>query len=161
MGKAFTITDSAANVIEYVEAKKTLARQVLADRIDLVNGMMADRVRSNLSGDVLNAVSSKLMGTVRQIPTRFLGSSIIAGSVTAGGAEAPYGIYFEEGGTHSYKILPIHGKVLAFMVEGQKVFARAVTHPPTPFKPWFGPAAEEFQAYMAQQLQAAMAEVAK
>ena len=159
MGRAFTITDGAANVLEYVAAKKVLARSVLSNRIDIVNIMLADRIRGNLSGEVLNAVTGKLYDTVREIPTRFLGSSVIAGSVTAGGPEAPYGIYFEEGGRGFYKILPIHAQVLAFMHEGQKIFARAVNHPPTPVKPWFGPAVAEAQIDMVAQLKQAMTEV--
>jgi hypothetical protein len=159
MGRAFTITDSAANVLEYIDAKKLLARSVLAERIDIVNSMLADRVRSNLSGGVLNSVSGKLLGTVKQIPTRFLGNSVISGNVTAGGPEAPYGIFFEEGGRGFYKIVPVNAKVLAFMQEGERIFARVVNHPPTPHREWFGPAVDEAQTEMSSQLQQAMGEV--
>ncbi len=34
MGRAFTITDSAANVVEYLEAKKVLARGLIAERMN-------------------------------------------------------------------------------------------------------------------------------
>ena len=158
--RAFTITDSAANVVEYIEAKKVLARGLIAESIDSVNSMMASMVRDNLSGIVLKDISGRLKGTVVQRPTRFLGNSIISGTVTAGGPAAPYGVYFEEGGTHEFNIIPIHAKSLMFMMEGQKIFARLVHHPPIPLLPWFGPAVAWGSEQMATQLDLAMKEVA-
>jgi hypothetical protein len=161
MGRSFTITDDAANVLEYIEAKKLLAHSLLTSRINMVNIMLADRIRGNLSGEVLKTGSGRLLGTVKQIPAGLRGSVLISGGVTAGGPEAPYGIFFEEGGRGFYKIVPVEARVLAFMHEGEKIFARAVNHPPTPFKPWFGPPVAEAQIDMALQLKQAMSEVLK
>jgi hypothetical protein len=160
MGKAFTITDSAANVVEYLESKKILAQSVIVERVNSVNAMMADMVRTNLSGEVLKLGSGRLRGTVRQFPARFLSGNLVSGTVTAGGPEAPYGVYFEEGGTHAFEIIPIYRRALMFMVEGQKIFAKLVHHPPIPLKPWFGPAVDWASGEMAVQLSAAMKEVA-
>ena len=160
MGRAFTITDSAANVVEYLEAKKILAQSVIVSRVDAVNTMMADMVRSNLSGEVLKIGNRKLYDTVRQRPARFLGGNLVSGTVTAGGPEAPYGVYFEEGGLGPFEIIPKFKRVLMFMMEGEKIFAKLVHHPPIPLKPWFGPAVDWASAEMTTQLNAAMGEVA-
>ena len=160
VGRAFSITDSAANVVEYLEAKKLLSREIIAERIDIVNSMMKDRVLANLSGEVLKDVSGRLKGTVRQFPTRFLGGNIVTGQVTAGGPEAPYGIYFEEGGTHAFEIIPVARRALMFMMEGEKIFAKLVHHPPIPHLPWFGSAVDWASGEMTVQLNAAMKEVA-
>jgi hypothetical protein len=142
----------------YIEGKRDALVDMLAERMDAVNQMMADRVRANLSGGVLETRTGKLLETVMQEPAQISGD-IITGAVTAGGEAAPYGIYFEEGGTGYYDIVPVNARVLAFMGEGQMIFARMVHHPPTPKLPWFGPEVDTASDEMATELNQIIQEV--
>jgi hypothetical protein len=141
-----------------IEEKRSLLTDMLAERIDRVNAMMAERVRGNLSGAVLNRQSGKLLDTVQQVPTQLSGDELYA-SVSAGGPEAPYGIYFEEGGTEFYTIAPVNARALAFMMGGRKIFAKIVNHPPTPKLPWFQPEVLTAMDEMPQQLRQVISEV--
>ena len=142
----------------YIESKRSALQDMLAERMDLVMGMFADRVRGNLSGAVLKVQTGKLLGTVMQTPTQQSGTELYA-SVQAGGDEAPYGVYFEAGGTGYYDIVPVNARVLAFMSEGQMRFAKIVHHPPIPHLPWFGPEIDPATEEMQTQLNAAFQEV--
>src|SRR5271166_4723499 len=141
----------------FLEGRRQALVDMLAERIDHVNQMMEERVRANLSGGVLKTRSGDLLGTVRREPAQIAGDEITA-AVTAGGEAAPYGIYFEEGGTHEYEIVPVNARVLAFMSEGQTIFARMVHHPPIPKLPWFGPEADVATDEMTEQLNAVFGE---
>jgi len=142
----------------YIESKRSLLVDMLANRMDAVNAMLADRVKGNLSGAVLQTQSGALLGTLMQTPAQLSGDELYA-SVQAGGELAPYGIYFEEGGTGYYEIRPINARVLAFMMGGQQMFAKIVNHPPIPHLPWFGPEAITAAEDMKEQLNAVFAEV--
>lgn len=142
----------------YIESKRGVLEDMLAERMDLVMGMFADRVKGNLSGAVLKTQTGKLLNTVMQTPTQKSGTELYA-SVQAGGEDAPYGIYFEKGGTGYYDIVPVNARVLAFMSEGQRIFAKIVHHPPTPHLPWFGPEIDPATEEMNAQLNAAFQEV--
>jgi len=155
-----TITVKTAQITDYVEKKRATLIDMLAERIDLVDQMFADRVRGNLSGGVLQTQSGKLLSTVMQTPAQISGNQIY-GAVTAGGTDAPYGIYFEEGGTGYYEIRPINARVLAFMGEGGMIFAKLVNHPPTPKLPWFQPEVDAIRPEMNDQLNQVFAEVLK
>lgn len=115
--------------------------EALTGIIDGVNQIVANRVKENLGGVVLRRQSGKLQDSVQVIPATHNGAEV-HGSVIAGGEDAPYGVYFENGGTSPYEIRPVSARVLAFMMEGQQIFAQVVNHPPTPHLPWFDPAVE-------------------
>lgn len=123
---------------DYAESKRQALIDVLSGRIDSTNAAFMERVQGNLSGAVLQTRSGKLLSSVMQEPTQLDGDTLY-GAVTAGGDLAPYGIYFEEGGTSYYEIRPINARVLAFMMGGQQLFAKVVNHPPIPKLPWFAP----------------------
>lgn len=142
----------------YIESKRTLLSDTLADRIDIVNRMFADRVKGNLSGAVLKTQTGKLLGSVQQTPTQKSGDELY-GAVTAGGDLAHYGIYFEEGGTGYYDIYPVNARVLAFMSGGQTLFAKHVNHPPIPKLPWFAPEVPASTDEMTAQLNEVFTEV--
>lgn len=122
----------------YIGEIRSQLTDMIAMRLDEVNAMMAERVRGNLSGAVLKTGSRKLLGTVQTVPAQLSGTEIYA-SVLAGGDEAPYGIYFEEGGAGYYTITAVNARALAFMMGGHLVFAKVVNHPPIPKLPWFQP----------------------
>ena len=87
-----------------------------------------------------------ITATVRANPAE-LDGSVIRGSVEAGGprttkitlksgAEVDYAAVQHQGISHSFEILPFNKKVLSFIVDGNRVFARKVVHPglkPRPF----------------------------
>jgi len=52
----------------YIESKRSVLVDVLANRMDAVNAMLADRVKGNLSGAVLQTQSGALLGTLMQTP---------------------------------------------------------------------------------------------
>jgi hypothetical protein len=141
-----------------IEEKSGLLADMLAERIDRVNAMMAERVKGNLSGAVLNEQSGKLLSTVQQVPTQRSGDELY-GSVVAGGPEAPYGIYFEEGGLGYYTIAAVNARALAFMMGGNLVFAKLVNHPPIPKLPWFAPEVLTAMEQMPQALRQVISEV--
>lgn len=158
MADAIEILIDPSQAQAYVKSKQSELVDMLAERMDLVNQMFADGVKGNLSGGVLQSRTGKLLSTVMQTPTQKSGSELYA-SVTAGGPEAPYGIFFEKGGTGYYDIVPVNSRVLAFMGEGGMVFAKMVHHPPTPHLPWFEPEVPQATDEMNTQLNAAIDEV--
>lgn len=154
---SIVLSVNASGLQGYLERKRSSVVNMLTERVNAVNAMFADRVRANLSGGVLQTRSGKLLGTVQQNDASASGKTI-TGSVQAGGAEAPYGAYFEEGGTSYYTIRPVNARVLAFMSEGKQIFAKSVNHPPIPRLPWFSPEAEAIAPEMQTQLQDAINE---
>lgn len=121
--------------------------------------MLADRVRENLSGEVLKVQSGALLGTVKEVPATQSGD-IIESGVIAGGDDAPYGIYFEMGGTGWYDITPKTAEFLSFIgSSGARVFTKMVNHPPIPHLPWFGPAVDEVGPTYQDELQTVFNEV--
>ena len=158
MADIISIAVNVESAQAYVDRKGTELKQAIGHGIDLVNTMFADRVRNNLSGSVLKTVTGKLLNTVQQQDAVSNGD-VVTGSVTAGGPEAPYGIYFEEGGTGPYEIRPVSASVLAFMSEGQQIFAKVVHHPPIPKLPWFSVEMEQAREDMISQINNAFDEV--
>lgn len=153
-----SIVLNKTQAISYIQSKRQTLVDMLALRVDFVDKMMADRVKGNLSGAVLQTRSGKLLSTVRQLPATISGNEIY-GAVFAGGADAPYGVYFEEGGTGYYEIRPVNARVLAFMSQGKTIFAKVVNHPPIPKLPWFGPEKATAEGEMKTQLQQVFTEV--
>lgn len=158
MADVISIAVNVESAQAYVDRKSVELKQAIGHGIDVVNAMFVDRVRNNLSGAVLKAVTGKLLGTVQQQDATTAGD-VVTGSVTAGGPEAPYGIYFEEGGTGYYTIKPVNATVLAFMGEGGMIFAKAVNHPPIPKLPWFSPETAQAREDMISQINNAFGEV--
>lgn len=157
---SITITVKTDQTKAYLSGKRqTLVEQII-DRINFVDRMMASRVRQNLSGAVLNRQSGKLFSTVSVDAAALSGDKITA-AVTAGGDDAPYGIYFEKGGLGPYEIRPTNGTVLAFMSQGKQIFAKVIHHPAIPHLPWFEPEMEEAKDQMTQELNDVFAEVLK
>lgn len=112
-----------------LRAKATSIIETLAQKVDAVDQMLVAKIQSNLGGAVLNMQSGKLHNSVRALPVE-VSADTITGVVTAGGDEAPYGVYHEVGTTRAYQIIAVNKKVLSFMADGKRVFAKSVTHPP-------------------------------
>lgn len=158
MADSIELNVSVDQAKAYIESKRSDLIDMIAERIDAVNQMMVDRVKGNLSGAVLQQQTGALFGSVMQEPAQVSGDEVY-GAVTAGGDAAPYGIYFEEGGTGYYEIRPKNARSLAFMLGGNLTFAKSVEHPPTPKLPWFAPEKETAIKEMQTNLNEAFAEV--
>lgn len=158
MADTIELIVNADQVQAYADSRRQALIDVLAGRIDATNDAFATRVKGNLSGAVLQTRTGKLLGSVMQEPSQLDGDTLI-GAVTAGGELAPYGIYFEEGGTGYYEIRALNARVLAFMSGGKMLFAKIVNHPPIPHLPWFGPEVITGKDEMNQSLNEGIAEV--
>lgn len=158
MADAISIKVDVDQAKAYVDGRRQALIDVLALRIDATNAAFVQRVQANLSGAVLQQRTGKLYGSVMQEPAQVGGDEVYA-AVTAGGDLAPYGIYFEEGGTGYYEIRPVNARVLAFMGSGKIIFAKIVNHPPIPKLPWFAPEVDQATADMKTQIAQAFEEV--
>lgn len=136
MADTIELVVSPNQIQAYLQQKRATLVDMLAQRMDFVNNLFAERVRGNLDGGVLKQKTGALLSTVHQEPAVISGNEMVS-AVTAGGPSAPYGVFFEEGGTGYYEIKPINARVLAFLGEGGMIFAKVVNHPPTPKLPWF------------------------
>lgn len=140
-----------------LRVKADVVTQRLKERVDAASAMLADKIRSNLSGGVIHVKSGALLDTVRQLPTlvrssatgRFASVPVedgqVSGGVEAGGPNAPYGIVQEKGGTRQYEIVPVNKRILAFMADGKQIFTRHVDHPPLIARYWFSSAVNDLR----------------
>lgn len=157
MADSIELLVSVDQAQQFIAERRSALVDILAERIDMVNQIMADRVKENLDGGVLQRRTGNLYNSVMQEPAQISGDQMTA-AVTAGGDGAPYGIYFEEGGSSYYEIRPVNARVLAFMGEGRMLFAQVVNHPPTPKLPWFQPEVDTASPEMESQLNEAISE---
>lgn len=112
-------------------------------------------VTEKLSGQVLHHRTGKLAGSIVAHPAEVRGSTISASVTGAGGSMAAggYGRVHERGGTRAYEIVPVNKQALRFMLGGKEVFAKSVTHPPLPARPFMRPAIEEMKNEIISELQ--------
>jgi phage gpG-like protein len=88
---------------------------------------VADLVRRKLSGEVLNVVTGNLRRSIFQ-ETQDLGQAVF-GRIY-GAADVPYGPIHEFGGTtKAHEIVARNAKVLHFIMGGEDVYRRRVSHP--------------------------------
>lgn len=147
-----------AGALDYIDVTEDQLFEALYAKMSELNNQLAEKIRQNLSGDVLNQKSGALYGTVVERGPYAVDDALET-VVEAGGDAAPYGIVHEKGGEKEYLIQAINARALAFEVNGKMVFARSVIHPPLPARPWFGPATEEMEPVIAEELQKTMNEV--
>lgn len=158
MANPLELIIDASGPIENLETIEDEIEVALYARTQKLNHLFAEKVRQNLSGDVLNVKSGDLLGSVLEEGPNATGGEIVA-SVTAGGDEAPYGIIHERGGQSEYDIYPVNRQALMFELNGKTVFAHSVHHPPLPQRPWFDPVVVEMMALWQDELQEAIGEV--
>lgn len=115
-----------------IRAKGPKIVEEVTHELDLLMLELQRRVQQKLSGEVLQARSGRLLGSVNKTPTTQSGNTI-SGSVTAGAGPAFYGAIQEVGGTRSYEIKPVNKLALAFFpsnslgatslrIEGRRLF---------------------------------------
>ena len=101
------------------------------------------KLQSKIVGETIPAFfpsgAPNIASTVRAIPAR-LDGTVIRGEVQAGGprttkvtlksgTEVDYAAVQEYGIYHSYTIAPFNKKMLSFLLNGKRIFAKLVTHP--------------------------------
>lgn len=99
------------------------------EKVELLQHLLADKIRANLSGQILQIRSGKLLASVRELPLEVNGL-VIEGPVQVGGSDIPHGAVLEHGGTHNYDIVPVNKKYLAFMIDGKQIFTKLVHRTP-------------------------------
>ncbi len=100
----------------------------LAAKAQALGEALADKVKfEKLSGEVLNARSGALIASIgAEVASVGDGVSASVGSY----GDVKYAAIQEYGGkTGAHEILPVKGRVLAFLVGGAMRFARRVEHP--------------------------------
>jgi len=98
----------------------------LAERADQLRSALEDRIKQNLSGDVLNMRSGALLDSVSS-DLEDDGSEI---TISAKSEGVPYAAILEYGGkTAAHDIVATKAKALAFMTGGGERFAKRVHHP--------------------------------
>src|SRR5258708_4124488 len=149
---------SDQRLVEGLRAKGPAIIQVLMTKLNaLIFILQSYIVSRKLSGQVLNRRTGVLAGSVRAIPAVLEGTKIVA-AVEAAGGPAFYGAVHEYGGSGAYPIVATRARALAFLMDGKKVFARSVMHPPAKVRPFMAPALEENAADIEAQLRVALDE---
>jgi phage gpG-like protein len=103
--------------------------QALADRlsqeVERLGGVLRERIERNLSGEVLQRRSGRLLGSVSvEVERVGLGASVTVGS------DSPYAAIHEYGGTLPARtVLPRSARALAFPWRGQQRFFKRVQLP--------------------------------
>src|SRR5258708_448703 len=93
----------------------------IREKVELLQHLLAEKIRANLSGGILQVRSGKLLNSVKELPLTVNGL-VVEGPVEVGGPEIPYGAVLEHGGTHNYNIVPVNKQYLAFMIDGKQIF---------------------------------------
>jgi phage gpG-like protein len=98
----------------------------LAGEAEILREALEERIRAKLSGDVLRVRSGALLNSI-SVDVEDDGAGL---TLTAGSSGVPYAAILEYGGkTAAHDIVAVKGKALAFVVGGQKIFAKSVHHP--------------------------------
>lgn len=127
---------------EALQAKQAGITERLYDRVRTAQRALADKVRINLSGEVLQQRSGELYRSVQEQPIVQEGTAVI-GEVTVGNENTPYAPVQERGGVREYVIRPVNKSVLTFVIDGKRIFTMMVKRTPLPARYYFGRAVDE------------------
>lgn len=129
----------------------------LVARADQLRAMLEDRIKQNLSGDVLAVRSGALLNSIAT-DLEDDGTDV---TVTAQSTGVPYAAILEYGGkTAAHDIVAVKGQALAFIVGGAQRFARVVHHPGSTIKAYgyLGGALDELEGEITSGLKDAVLE---
>jgi phage gpG-like protein len=120
--------EGQAQLAERLSAMPDRLRAALAEKVDaLAQTLFAQVVGVNLSGGVLNTRTGALRDSIRMQASQQDGA--IGVEIFSDG-DLPYAAIQEYGGkTAAHEILPDKARVLAFVMNGSRVFARRIQHP--------------------------------
>lgn len=128
---------------DFFGEQRDIVAEMMAERIDAVTAMFAERLSDNLLGQILQKRTGNLLSTVATTPAATT-SDTVEGSAQAGGDAAPYGAMLNVGGERWYQIVPKNADFLRFIgADGKAIFAKIVNHPPVPYLPWFDRAIQD------------------
>ena len=144
----------ASELMASLDALPDTLRRALTEKVqNQAQALYSQVVDVNLDGGVLNTRSGALRDLI-QLDVQPQ-DALIAATIYANG-DAPYAAILEFGGkTSAHEILPDKAKVLSFLIDGKRVFARRVQHPGSTFaaRSYLGSALEEQSDDIAQGLQ--------
>lgn len=112
------------------------------EKVEFLQHLLAEKIRANLSGEILQVRSGKLLASVKELPIEINGL-VVEGPIQVGGPELPYGAVLEHGGTRNYDIVPVNKKYLAFMIDGKQIFTKLVHRTPLLARHYVGLAVAE------------------
>lgn len=155
--------NSDRRLVESLREKGPAIIRVLMSKLnELMIQLQSYIVAQKLSGQSLRRQSGRLAGSIRYIPA-VLEGTVIVGAVEGAGGPAWYGKLYEDpeaGGTggvsHSWQITATKARALSFVVDGRRVFARSVIHPPLAARPFMTPSLDENAGNIEAQLRAAL-----
>jgi hypothetical protein len=129
-------------------------KEALVSRLDNLNTELASRTAQSI-GSLLNRVTGNAASSVEVVSAAIDGDSI-SGGITAGGDQAPYLIFQEEGTKGPYEILPVRAAALVFELNGRTVFLQRVLHPGLQARRPVGTAFDQFTPDILSGLQGVM-----
>jgi phage gpG-like protein len=132
-------------------------QSALLDRAENLRQALEDKIRQNLSGDILNVRSGALLASISS-EAEDDGSGL---AIEAGSAGVPYAAILEYGGkTAAHDIVAVKAKALAFIAGGAQRFARLVHHPGSTIKAYnyMGGALDDLEDEMTSGLKDAVLE---
>lgn len=149
-------------IIRAIDAKSVEIPAAVVAKLDELDAEMQGFIVSEeLAGQVLNQRSGKLAGSIRMIPAKLEGTSVVGqvqggGGATGIGNGKSYAELFEYG--TSVDIVPVNAKVLRFVtMEGEVVYAKKV-HLELP-RPFMAPALEYMRPSIISGVDEAISEV--
>ena len=152
---SFKGTDT--KLLTVLKQKGPAIRQVLMSRLNiLMLQLQRYIVTEKLSGQILKRRTGILAGSIHTVPAAERGTQI-TGGVQYGGGPAFYGPILESGSA-AHEIFAVKARALRFVTGGKIVFAKSVSHPGIPAKPFMLPSLEENMADIRTQLQTAIDE---
>jgi len=132
----------------------------LIDSLTSKMNLLMLKLQSKIVGETIPAFfpsgAPNIASTVRAIPVELEGT-VIHGEVQAGGprttkvtlhsgAEVDYAAVQEFGIYHSFTIVPFNKKMLSFILDGKRIFAKMVTHPGLKQRPFMRYGLQEMEA---------------
>lgn len=154
----FSLTGDDA-FLSSLRAKSGQLIEALRKRVDVSDLLIQQRILQKVTGDVLQVRTGKGARSVVTIPAT-VSANAIEGSVEAGGGPAYYMKFQDQGTAGPYPIAPVNAKALAFILDGNLIFRKAVMHPGLPAKMFMKSSTDELEDQIVSGLQDAVAEVA-
>lgn len=124
----------------------------LREKVEFLQHLLAEKIRANLSNEILQVRSGKLLGSVKELPIEVNGL-VVEGPVQVGGPDLPYGAVLEKGGVRNYDIVPVNKQYLAFMIDGKQIFTKLVHRTPLLARQYVGLAVTEIESEVRTQFE--------
>lgn len=104
-----------------IEEKRKKINGNLIDKVNELTDLLYSKVIANLSGEVLQRRSGRLINSVEKMEASTFRDNMVGGYVTQDLRKAPYGSVHEKGGQKTYTIQPSNKEFLFFLAGGTMV----------------------------------------